>query len=826
MLLRDYVVESLNGDESRLLEYGSGAHYAELTRILNCVELYQVSEAADVRLRRRLPVELMSNWDIMYHHEFVEGLVTFMLENNFPNALTLGFSSGVWAPGGTVKSKFVAKGVNPSIQLLNTGVFEIVKVLVGVHRFVELVLFWNATLDNNLLWGVVKESAYKPPATPCGCVRMNKIMFQEDKDLHKCDPVGADVNQVMKCMFGPTATRRNIPRRFRRVRPLIEKMLMTHLAFTDKYSYVLESICQSQIRSHRNDNMALSTPTGRVVRFVLACMYRVIPVELFGSAHNRTVLAKQIPAYFTKNMHKLLKLDDIMKGVKTREVDWIHPRKGHKLTKHEHVNAREMYGMFVRWLFEEFVSRLVAAFFHVTEPAKGTRMLFYPNHVWNQITKRYKSKYYSERLVKTTSENTLRSFEANKDHVGKLAILPKATGFRLIVKPFKGSRDERMAYMIYRKKVIRPVNAILRALREGGEILCESVDAVVSELVQFRQRAPAKHYYAIKFDIKEAYDTLSHTEIERVLQRRLDKFTRGDTIYVQYKSVVEDGLRVGRQKLTVVDDPVKLRAFTPSKCPTVDKHETFKFTKKEILEIVRAQYARTSFFKFTRQAKFSYTRKVGVYQGFPMSGVLFNLIYDSVTEAIRSAVEEKMMQGIDVHPFAIVRLVDDFLVVSTSPRPCHIVRRLISREIEPFQVRVNRQKTQYSSTDIDFVGLRIHLQGLMCSKPTKQYNVDPLRCGSVRKLMRVLNNYMESRLVASRETLFSEQAVGATVARNNVEALVRAVIWKFVNSWRGPLDRRVFERWKSTIAKKVGWIVSRERLEKIINERCQTPVYN
>lgn len=820
MKLKKYVLGFIGNDESNFLEYGSNSHYKSLMNFLESIEIYQLKEGIDLKEKRRLPEELISNWDILYHYEFIDMLITFILENGFPNALTLGFTSGVWSANGTNSKKFISKGFNPSIDILKSDEMEIVKVLIGAENFINLILFWNASLNNNLIWGVISEVKFNKKPNFDNFIKMNKIMFQEDKDLLRCDPVGININDVLDLIF-PEEIPNHLkpPRRFRKVSIQIRKMIQTHLKFQDKYPYVYESICQPPAKPYGKENLKLVTPSGSVVKFVLTCIYKVIPIDIFGSERNRTIICKRIPIYFGKNMHKLLKLDDIIKNVKINDIKWVKPINDIKMTKPEFIRGKLLFSKFIKWLFEQFICKLLASFFHVTVPAKGSKLLFYPNNIWNHITKRYKSKYYNDKLIKVESNNGLKSFGLNDDHVGKLMILPKPTDFRLIVKPFKGNNQERITYMMYRKKVIRPINAILRALRgTSKEVLCESVDEVVMEVINFKREVNKQDkYYSIKFDIKEAYDSLSHLQIEKVLQHKLERYTKNDKIYVQYKSVIENGVKLGRQKLKVVDDINKLKEFESSKYLILDKHETFKFSKKEILEIVRSQYSKTSFIKFNKMGKFTYRRKVGVFQGFPISGVLFNVIYDSVMETLRKHIESKIFGS---EKFKIIRLVDDFLVLSTHEKTIKVVRKLISRDIEPFKVKVNRQKTKVSDTQIEFVGLNIDLTELTCTKQMSQYNVDPIRCLNVKKLMMMLTNYLDSRLGCSMGTLFSIENSGYEVAKGNIISLVKAILWKFLNSWTSPLEKQVFDKWTMQLFNKVNWILTNGEFNDVVLSVC------
>lgn len=668
---------------------------------------------------------------------------------------------------------------------------------------------------------------YRPPASIPNMddyVKLNKILFMEDKNLAKCNPIEGSMIEILQMMFPGEVTDHKIPKRFKRLKPLIKRMILNHHQYEDKYSYIFESIClQSKIVNLR-ENYKLTISKSLIIKFILVCIYRVIPLEIFGSKLNRTTIFKKLlPKFLDKtNMNKMTRID--IEKVKTNDIKWMKSNDNLKMTKIQFDSGKKMVKKIIKWIFEQYICKLLAAFCHVTQPAKGNKILFFSNSIWNQITKRYKSKYYKDKLIKSHSDdNSLKSFDLNNDYVGKLSILPKPVGFRLIVRPFRGNRDEKMNYLRYRKNVIKPINSILRAIR-GSQLLCESVDEVIKEIYNFKKATIGSNgpTFAIKFDIKEAYDSLSHEQIEGVLQKKLNEFTLNEKIYVQYYNVVElpDNKLSRRQKLRVVDQLEKLDpSNSTSKNLVVDKHETFEFTKKEILEIIRAQYSKTSFIKYNKQGRFTYTRKVGVFQGFPISGTLFNVIYDSVVDAIRQHIH---MSCGDAY-FKIVRLVDDFLILSREEKVCLEVKKLVCRDFTPFKVKINRQKTLMSKENMEFVGLKINLLNLTCSKDVNQYNLEPIRTLSTSRVLKMLMNYMDSRLMSSMDTLFKVDFNGNAVVKFNITSLIQAILWKLKNSLKmrlsAALHSGLLEEFLYQIYQRVKFVLNMRQFHKIVGHQ-------
>lgn len=259
--LKEIILECLNNDESKLLDYGSGEYYKSLVEFSNSIQLYQLPQTLNLQKVKRFPQKLISMADILYHKEFIDILITFMLENEYPNALLLGFTSGAWKKS-TNSTKFVSKGYNANIQLLKCQEMAILKTIVGSRKFVELILYWNAVYvsNGNLIWGYIKEMKFMERVQIINGVRMNRIMFLEEKNLKYCNPIDYDWFQNLALMFPqefkpPTKIqeteinqwikerKKRMPKRFRKLNIILKKMIEKHKRFEDKYAYTFESIC-------------------------------------------------------------------------------------------------------------------------------------------------------------------------------------------------------------------------------------------------------------------------------------------------------------------------------------------------------------------------------------------------------------------------------------------------------------------------------------------------------------------------------------------------------------------------------------------------------
>lgn len=627
-----------------------------------------------------------------------------------------------------------------------------------------------------------------------------------EKNISNNNPVPYETEKLFSIMFRSimATNKGNIAKRFRKVHKILKVLVSNHKAKMFTYPYIFDQIC-GKTRRQTNNNISLSTEKKAVIEFAMTIIYKVIPLELFGNSKNRVILMRKLTRFLNGTVLQKTKITHLLNGITINDIEWLKPRSNFKMTKPEFLKARQMYLCFVYWLFNSFVCRLIGSFFHVTEASQAIMPIFYRHSIWRKISKRFLSKYFVKHLsIEKDTVNSFESFSGNVDHIGKISLHPKKSSFRLIVKPFKGSFEKKVEYLTYQKKRLRPINKILSTIRYNR--CCASLSDIVDEIYTYKKGIKAKYdgslpkIYCFKFDVKNAYDSLPHELIEKTVKYNLDRFTSKDTIYTHiFSKIRKDGKR-GALSYYVTDDlsslnfPFNLK-MEPMKVE-LDTHETLSFSKSEIISFVKSQYKDTCFHTNGK----SYYRKLGVYQGFPLSGTLFNTVYDALTsnffEALNNDDETK-----------IIRLMDDFLVLSTKEHLVLKMKKLTARCIHEFNFHTNRMKSEFSTTSIIFAGLRIDLEKLVCYKTILEYNNAPISTTSFSRLYKQILRY--AVLWTQNRALFDISIDASTVegAWSNVNSLLRSLLYKFINSHRilRRLDAFNIEKfmvfWRSLIQK-------------------------
>lgn len=779
--LKEYIqLKYDNVSVDNLSQYSSGVDLTEVDHILNNVVVEQNSET------KVIPQVLASQLQECYHIDGIYLIIEYLKNKGVHNVLNIGllFDNS---------NRLPFKGINPAVELLKGRSFEVIKYAIGTVNFLDLILntstIWRPS--NTVIWGSYKpyDSNNKPiPSLISPRPMLYRFGTPKQRDLFPNTAKG-----LLKVVLGADSFSlgsKVVKKRYRKVLMCFKNLLRNHQIHKYEYPYIVDQICKTDAKGKELINSTLFTKRSHIIDLIHTVIYKIVPTELFGTKENRTKIMRFVPKIINGTISLNIKVDVLLNYIKLTDVSWLKPRDSEKMTKHEFLKARKMFSSFLMWLFNDFICKLTQNFFYVTNGSQDQRLLFYKHHIWKKITKRYMSKYFAEHLRnQPDSFNSFESFERNRDYIGRLCLYPKKNTFRLIVKPFKGSREENIAYLTYQKRLVRPINKILNHIRENND--CVSVLDIVDSVYEYKSYMLKKYnetlpqIYAFKFDAKNAYDSLPHDLINRIISEKLDAFTSSDKIYVQlYQNYEHEGRLKGRDHM-ISDSLDKLNLYNQenkrSHKPLVDLHETFTFTKYDILKYVKTQFKNTCIHTKSR----SYFRDVGVFQGFPLSGTLFNIVYDNLVTELYKIVNNNP-------DTKIIRLVDDFLILSSNYNDILHVKKLMARPLEKYNLTTNRQKTVVSLDKISFTGISINVPTLTCFKDLKEYNNAPILTSSLKKLYATLLSY--GKIWIRHSNLFdpSYDKSGEDGALFNFLILIRSLVYKFTNSCKVCKLKRFF----------------------------------
>ncbi|KAG7771262.1 hypothetical protein KL931_000960 [Ogataea haglerorum] len=683
------------------------------------------------------------------HEELIDILIKHLADNHYENALINGLVTG---DDLGVANTYGFKGRNVVTNLLKSPEFRLIHTIIGTETFLDLLINHTARMDNVYLWGELNECNYK---SQCRSSQLNirNILYSEIWSLQRLDPLPESAS-LINDVFRTKNTC------YPKLEFLLESMRTYHMNHQPDYPYILDSICPEPKNIKTNFDLAVEKPC--VIKFVTIVLEKIMPKELFGSPHNKSVLFKKIAEVLSSHKKDSIYVCNVAKNFRITDINWLVP--GRKMSKHEFMKAQNTWLQFIWWFFNSMLFKLVASFFHVTDISQSFELLYYRHDTWRRISKEFKDKYYGLFLQrKPQNLNSYFTYAKNDDFIGSLKLLPKAHDFRFITMPFRGSGKSVFEYMDRYKNEVRIANLVLSHKRKKNCI--NSVSDLPCELLKYKNQISGS-VYAIKFDIRQAYDTLPRKLILPLISELLKEIPETFQFHIERYFVLSAPTAAGkrkRRKLSVLkgyeNTTVSDKVLTHANSPSVLK-------KSEIMKIVEQQLEHAALLSSSD----TFHRKRGVFQGFPLSGIFCEIVYDKLTEYLLSLGRGNVK---------IIRLADDFLILTTKMDILAKYQKLIEKRIPEFDVLVNKQKSVVSEDTVDFLGTTINLKTLSVTKNLVSYDLTPVRVLSFKALYSTLVIHLKQALASD---FFSADINDEKTLKQNLHILLQSLSLRFKKS--------------------------------------------
>ncbi|CDO93369.1 unnamed protein product [Kluyveromyces dobzhanskii CBS 2104] len=240
--------------------------------------------------------------------------------------------------------------------------------------------------------------------------------------------------------------------------------------------------------------------------------------------------------------------------------------------------------------------------------------------------------------------------------------------------------------------------------------------------------------FLLKFDIQSCYDSIP---VQKVMKLVEDQISSEERFFIRCQDVLSTA-STRLKKLHVVNGEVNFHENDV----VIDSVKTAMLSKEDALSVIRMELFKTSILYRGK----CYLRKDGLHQGTPLSSVLVDLIYDDLLESYPAFTSTD-----DPKPL-IIRLVDDFLIVSPSKTYIDRLHKLAQTGFKNFNAHINPQKVLLSSsaseasTNISFCALQLNLKTLEVWKDHSSYNVIGTVFGPSKQLYNKLLWIFEMRL--------------------------------------------------------------------------------
>ncbi|KAJ2703657.1 Telomerase reverse transcriptase [Coemansia sp. IMI 209128] len=446
-----------------------------------------------------------------------------------------------------------------------------------------------------------------------------------------------------------------------------------------------------------------------VYLFLQTCVRSVVPRDLIGGKHNHRLLHKLLRSLANSSRFGHIDVSVAASKAKVDEVTgWLGGKRGSA--------ADDIYAGFLYWVLKDYAIQLIRAFFYVTESSSDrSRLFFFRGDVWTKITRQALRSLESEIYTKKTLADASAS-GSTRSSLGysRLRLLPKEHGFRAISnlkKSFvvkqktlwrsgnrKPIRDYVELPVTSTNKQLASSLAALTYLRKAHPQLVGSTVTNISDIyAKLRAFKSGEHvkpllgnasFYMGKLDIQRAYDTIVQSKLLDLLETQLPSeeymVYRYWTLLPSFGRYRSSFLRLGGMSSESIPFGDMARSLSKKSRQVIfgDQSATDYLDTDSIRQLIREHVTNN----MVRMRSGIWQQKKGIPQGSVLSAMLCNFFYGQL--------EREHLSGF-VNPAhtLMMRMVDDFIVISSDPSQVVAVLEFMHRGVAEYGCELNRAKT-------------------------------------------------------------------------------------------------------------------------------------
>jgi telomerase reverse transcriptase len=383
-----------------------------------------------------------------------------------------------------------------------------------------------------------------------------------------------------------------------------------------------------------------------------------------------------------------------------------------RLSRTDFQKRREVLLEFVYYLFDSILIPLIRANFHVTESnSHRNRLFFFRHDVWRVLTEPSLNAIRMSMFEPLSMDRARRMLESRSLGFSQMRLLPKSTSFRPIMnlrKRVPASVNGRVALGQSVNDVLKPVFTMLSYERANqpsrlGSALF-SVGDLYPRIKAFRDHLLATGRLAdglffVKTDVQSCFDTIPQHRVIRLVERLCSEN--------EYRSARHTEIRLGECHGYRADGgapPLPVRKFVTKgraghdfdtfeerasrdlasgrkETVFVDSVMETSLEKERLLDLLGEHVQRN----IVKIGKKFFRQKEGIPQGSVLSSLLCNFFY--------AEFERECLGFLATESSLLVRLIDDFLLVSTERSQAERFVEVMHGGNERYGIRVRPEKT-------------------------------------------------------------------------------------------------------------------------------------
>lgn len=453
-----------------------------------------------------------------------------------------------------------------------------------------------------------------------------------------------------------------------------------------------------------------STPIAAVSAFCRSVIARLLPADTFGRGDKGRQNHKRIMARIHEFVHmrrfETMTLEVAVHGIAVKAIPWLcaSGQQGEKMSRSDHAKRQELLHEFIYFLFDSLLIPLIRANFYVTESSSHRNRLFYFRHdIWRKLSEPglavLKMSMYS---VMKSSEARLKLRSRTLGY-SQVRLLPKDHGSR----PITNLRRRQVKVVGGRRILGSSINAqlapVFSALNYerghdptplGSALL--SVGEIHNRLTNFKKILPTdSELFFVKVDIKSCFDSIPQGQLLAMVRGLLSETTYRTTRHTEVKFLDEVGqtgmgslrrryvgsARPADEEAVFSESHANSIACRKRKVVLADTGNNRVLSRSSLLKVLQ-EHVGDSIVKIGKK----HMRQVdGIPQGSVLSSILCSYFYGQF--------ERKELDFLKTKSCMLLRLIDDFLLVTTEKRLAKQFLDVMASGDRRYGITVNAEKS-------------------------------------------------------------------------------------------------------------------------------------
>ncbi|XP_069814636.1 telomerase reverse transcriptase isoform X2 [Dendropsophus ebraccatus] len=449
----------------------------------------------------------------------------------------------------------------------------------------------------------------------------------------------------------------------------------------------------------------------QVYTFVRECLHIVVPESLWGSSHNKCCFFRTVKMLIKSVKFERISLSELMHKIRVKDCSWLRlNKKHHFVPASEHLLRERNLSKFLYWLMDTYVIQLLKAFYYITETSfQKNRLFFYRKCIWRQLQSIGIRKLMTNLKLRLMSTDEIENLQQQKNTplVSRLRFIPKTNGLRPIAKMCntlvtKQSNEAKQRKFQHFSTQIKNLYSVLNyESNKSSNLIGSSVfglDGIYKKWRKYvlwlkKSNSENEKFYFVKTDVQQAYDTIPHTKLEKVISKVINPeieevycIRRYALLWLDSHGHIRKSFK--RHVSNLVDVMPNLKGFLThfQECNSsqnavfVEQSLSLNENSRKLL----AAFQQIIFNNILRINDRYYRQCCGIPQGSMLSTLLCSLCYGDM--------ENKLFCGIEENGL-FMRLIDDFLLVTPHLKQAKQFLRTLAEGIPEYGCSISLDKT-------------------------------------------------------------------------------------------------------------------------------------